>query len=139
MTAGKALQQAYLETIYRVAGEEQAIDIRIDQSNVALDALLQENEVRQWAFVTASNPRSRALSERDNARRNAEMKSSLKRAGWRTVDGVGLPLRPGWKPERSVLILGIDRDAAIALARRWEQNAIVCGSFAQPPELVWVE
>lgn len=139
MTADKALRQAYLETIYRVASEPQPIDICIGEMNASLDELLQANKVRQWAFVTASNPCSRALSDRDNARRNSELRSSLEEAGWRVVDGVGLPLRTGWKPEHSVLILGIDRDAAMALARRWEQNAIVFGTFGQAPELVSVE
>ncbi|UCH49929.1 MAG: DUF3293 domain-containing protein [Betaproteobacteria bacterium] len=139
MTADKGLRQAYLDTVYRVEAKPHPIDIRIGESNAALDKLLQANKVQQWAFVTASNPRSQALSEEKNARRNAEMKSSLQQAGWRTADGVGLPSRPGWQPEHSVLILGIDRHAAIALARRWEQNAIVYGSVGQMPELLWVD
>ena len=138
MTADNVLPQAYLDTVYRVAGDGQAIDIRVGEPNAALDELLKGNGVRQWAFVTASNPRSRPLSERDNVLRNAEMKHSLGAAGWRTVDGVGLPCRPGWQPEHSVLILGIDRDTAISLARRWEQNAFVYGTLGLPPELVWV-
>lgn len=139
MTADMALRQAYLDTIYRVAGEGQVIDIHIGERNAALDQLLKTSKARQWAFVTASNPRSRVLSEHENAQRNAEMKSSLAQASWCTVDGIGLPARSDWQPEQSVLILGIDGNAAIALARRWEQNAIVCGSLGQAAELVWVE
>ncbi len=139
MTADKALRQAYLDTIYRVRREPQPIDICVGEANPALDELLELHGARQWAFVTASNPHSRALSDGDNAARNAELKSSLEEAGWRTMDGVGLPSRPGWQTEDSVLILGIEREAAIELARHWEQNAIVCGMLGQVPELIWVE
>ena len=138
MTEDEALRQAYLDTVYRVAGEGQPIDIRICEPNVALDELLKTNEVCQWAFVTASNPRSRALPEHENARRNAEMRSSLNEAGLRTIEGVGLPCRSEWQLEQSVLILGIGRDTAMTLARRWEQNAIVYGVLGGPPELLWV-
>ncbi len=138
MTADKALRQAYLDTIYRVRREPQPIDICVGEANPALDELLELHGARQWAFVTASNPHSRALSDGDNAARNAELKCSLDVSGWRTLDGVGIPRRPGWQPEDSVLILGIDRDTAITLARRWQQNAIVCGKYGGLPELCWV-
>lgn len=139
MINDKALRQAYLDTTYRIVSEPRPIDIRIGEPNVALDHFLRANRVRQWAFVTASNPRSHPLADFDNAKRNAAMRSSLEETGWRVVDGVGLPSRSGWRPEHSVLILGIERDAAIELARHWEQNAIVYGMLGQSPELVWVE
>jgi hypothetical protein len=139
MSIDKGLRQAYLDTVYRVCSEPQPIDIRIGEANPSLDQLLEIIKAHQWAFVTASNPRSQALSDRDNARRNAELKSSLEKAGWRTIDGVGLPSGTGWQPEQTLFIVGIEREAAMALARRWEQNAIVCGTLGAPPELVWLE
>ncbi len=138
MKPSKALFDAYLHTVYRVSSEPRPVDIRIGENNAALDALLQANGVHQWAFVTASNPQSRPLPERDNARRNAEFRHELLQAGWRVIDGVGLPCGGGWQPEHSVLILGIDRDAASTLARQWRQKAIVYGTLGQPPELLWV-
>lgn len=138
MKLDKAMRQAYLDTVYRVNRQPHPIDIRIGEANSALDELLESHGARQWAFVTASNPRSRPLPDSENAARNAEMKSSLEEAGWRMVDGIGLPCRPGWQPEDSVLILGIDRDTATTLARRWQQNAIVCGELGGLPELLCV-
>lgn len=137
MTADEALREAYLQTTYRVVGAPEPVDIRIGHRSRALDRLLQENGVQNWAFVTASNPRSRRLPDRDNAKRNTEMKQSLQQGGWQMLDGMGLPCSPEWQPEHSVLILGIDRDAAMKVALRWEQNAIVCGTIGQPAELVW--
>ena len=138
VTADKALCDAYLQTIYRVVGTAQPVDIRIGHCSAALDELLKECGVREWAFVTASNPRSRRLPDRDNARRNAEMKQSLQQAGWCALEGMGVPCDGQWQPEASVLILGIDRDAAMKLALRWEQNAFVRGEIGQPAELLWV-
>jgi hypothetical protein len=138
MTADKSLHDAYIQTIYRVIGTTQPVDIRIGYCSAALDQILQHNGVSEWAFVTASNPRSRRLPDRDNARRNAEMNQFLQQAGWRTLAAIGVPCNSRWQPEDSVLILGIDRDAATKLALRWEQNAFVHGKIGQPAELVWV-
>ena len=139
MTVRKVLRHAYLHTTYRVVTTPEPVDIRIGQRNSSLDRLLQTNSVQQWTFMTASNPRSQPHSDDDNARRNKALKQSLDEAGWHYLVGMGLPDRCGWQPEHSVLILGMGKSAAIALARRWGQNAIVCGSFGGAPELVWVD
>jgi hypothetical protein len=36
-----------------------------------------------------------------------------------------------WPPERSTLVLGIEREAAISLGRRFGQRAIVCGRLGE--------
>ena len=138
MTADKALCDAYLRTVYRVVGTAQPVDIRIGHRSAPLDQLLNECGVREWAFMTASNPRSRRMPDHDNAKRNAEMKQFLQRSGWRTIEGIGVPCDGQWQPEVSVLILGIDRHTAMKLALRWEQNAFVRGEIGQPAELLWV-
>ena len=141
MTVREALRNAYLQTTYRVcvATNAEPVDIRIGVVSPALDRLLQAHQVCEWAFVTASNPRSQELADSDNAQRNDAMKQSLRDAGWRYLEAVGLPDHAGWRQEQSVLILGIGQHAAMALARRWQQNAIVCGKTGAPPELVWIE
>ncbi len=135
----EALRQAYLDTVYRVIGWQQPIDIRIGQCHPPLDTLLSAHRVNEWAFITASNPQSRALPARDNARRNTELKRYLYEAGWCTADAVGFALEGDWPPEHSVLVLGMGREAALALARRWQQKAIVYGTIRQPAELVWID
>lgn len=138
MTQKKALADAYLHTTYRVLVADEPIDIRIGAVNPALERLLQAQQVQTWAFVTASNPLSRAFPEQDNARRNDALKRSLREAGWRYLEALGVPDQSGWEPEHSVLIQGIDRETAVALGRRWGQNAIVFGKAGEPPELVWI-
>ena len=138
MNADKALCDAYLQTIYRVLDTPQRVDIRIGEHCAALDRLLEAYGVREWAFVTANNPRSRPLPDRENARRNAEMKQSLQQAGWHVLEAIGLPPDNRWRAEASMLIPGMDRDTATSIALRWGQNAFVHGAIGQPAELVWV-
>lgn len=132
-----ALGEAYRRTTYRVFTATQPVDMRIGVVNPALDALLQTHGVRTCAFVTASNPRSQQHPDEQNALRNEAMMQSLRAEGWSCLDALGLPDRPDWTPEQSILILGITRRSAVALARRWQQNAIVYGRRGEPPELVW--
>ena len=138
MNTDPALCDAYLQTIYRVLDAPQPVEIRIGEHCAALDRLLEDYDVREWTFVTASNPRSRPLPECDNARRNAEMKRSLHQAGWHPLEAIGLPPDDRWQAEASMFIPGMDRHAAKKLALRWEQNAFVHGAIDQPAELVWV-
>ncbi len=135
----KTLTEAYIHTTYRVFIADKTIDIRIGAVNPVLESLLQAHQVRTWAFVTASNPRSQELSRESNAERNDAMKQSLREAGWRYLEALGVPDRQDWPREHSVLIPGIGRDEAMALGRRWEQNAIVFGQAGEPPEIVWME
>ena len=139
MTITDALREAYLRTTYRVTTDGEVIDIRVNERSAPLDRLLQSHGVRDWAFITASNPRSRALPEEENARRNEAMKASLRRDGWTCLNASGVPEQPGWQPERSVLVLGMCRAAAAALATQWEQNAVLVGSLGQRAELVWTD
>jgi hypothetical protein len=139
MIGKRTLTEAYLRTTYRVLAETGPIDIRIGAVNPALERLLHARGVRTWAFVTASNPRSEPLCDDSNAQRNDAMKQSLREAGWRTVEALGVPDHPDWSAEQSVLIPGIGQQEAVTLGRCWQQNAIVFGRSGEPPELIWID
>jgi hypothetical protein len=117
------LRAAYLSTTY-MAGE---IRIRIGE-DPHVDA-------SSWAFVTAENPRSEPDSAERNAARMRALENDLR--GYRTLRGRGEPAAGStWKAEESFLVLGIDRAAAIALGRKYGQNAIVFGERGRPAELI---
>jgi hypothetical protein len=139
MVVKGALTDAYLHTTYRVLAAQTCIDIRVGERSGALEQLLQSSGVRQWAFMTASNPKSRKLPDTENARRNEAMKAMIEQSGWRWLDAIGVPDRPDWQPEHSVLVLGIDRNSALELAKKWDQLAIVCGMQGEPAQLVWTD
>lgn len=137
MFLSERLGNSYLQTTYRVNGADEIVDIRIGVRNDALDRLLETYKATEWVFVTASNPGSRLLPERENAKRNAVLVKTFEEAGLRFLGGVGVPDKTGWKPEQSYLVLGVSKSDAMAMASRWDQCAIVWGCLRNPPELLW--
>lgn len=102
-----------------------------------LDALLAAHGEHCWAYVTACNPRSQSLPDADNAARHADLLAQVQAAGHVFYPGRGMPDSGDWKPEESLLILGLDQDAALRLGARFGQNAVVVGSAGGRAELRW--
>ncbi|GEM_PF-136648 len=80
-------------------------------------------KTRHLYVITACNPRSRLLSEAENAERNRRLVAELETRGlrWVTADG-SAPDGSWWEPGYGI----IDGDTAevLALARRFEQLAV---------------
>ncbi len=91
-----------------------------------------------WALITAANPYSKPLSELENQQRQQKLIEYLQELPWSWLDAVGKDRSGVWTPEPSLLILGIDRFEAIAVGRKFEQNALVYGELNQPAELQWL-
>jgi hypothetical protein len=133
-----ALRIAYEQAIYEVYDGQETIQINIGQNCPPLDYLIAQSDRPTWALITAANPYSQPLSARENQRRDRRLSKHLK--------GLQLPLIPAmgkdptgvWTPEPSWLILGITRPQAIAIGRKFEQNAIVYGELNQAAELQWL-
>ena len=115
---------------------EPPIVIRIGEANPALDALL--GTAGTAAFITAANPRSEPRSEQENRRLLAALRQQLEERRWRYLEGEGRDPTGGWK-EASFLVLGLAREQALELARRFEQNGFVWCRAGEAPELVLVE
>ena len=139
MSTRETLRAAYLDTTYRVLTNGKPIDVRIGAANAALDRLLEACDARNWAFVSAHNPRSQRLPDEDNARRDARLKALLDGQECEYVEAIALPDDPGWPPETGVFITGMDDRAAAALGKRFDQLAIVCGVHGGAPYLVWLD
>ena len=138
-TARARFESAYRQTTYHIHAAKGPVDIRIGVRNTALDRILDEHAVSEWVFVTASNPASQNIPEHENARRNAELEDSLRKAGRAYLQGIGEADNPGWQPERSYLVLGVSKRDAIAMAKRWGQYAVVWGTRGRAPELLWAD
>ncbi|MFT6830906.1 MAG: hypothetical protein ACJAZN_001063, partial [Planctomycetota bacterium] len=52
------------------------------------------------------------------------------------IEGQGRHPSGGWAPEASLLVLGLQRDEAAALGRRWRQNAVLWIGRETIPELL---
>jgi hypothetical protein len=131
-----SLLEAYRKTTFYADTPRARLALRVGQWCVDLDALLNERGMSTWAYVTASNPGSRRLSDEDNSARQRELEGDVGRLGVRAYPGEGVADDGRWPPEPSLLILGIARGEAIRLGGRYGQVAIVCGELGRPAELV---
>ncbi len=133
------LDAVYRATSYVVFGPEQRFTLHIDEKSPHLDELLLRHGTSRWAFVSACNPGSITLTDEENRRRTEELRRLVVEAGYPFYAGEGVGDDGSWPPEPSLLILGIDFDAAAALGRRFEQNAILTGEIGEAVRLLWLE
>jgi hypothetical protein len=122
---------AYNETEYRVF--DPPLVLKIGERNESLDKLLFEHGQEEWAFITASNPHSNPLPDGVNGARFALLKEAVKSYLYFEGEGVG---PDPWKPEHSLLILGIREMEAVEIGKSFDQNAIVTGRIYSPAELI---
>ncbi|MGB0128635.1 MAG: DUF3293 domain-containing protein [Rhodocyclaceae bacterium] len=129
----------YLATTYRAQTPAGPIDLRIGQRSPAMDRLLDSLGAREWAFISAANPRSQALSQAENAARHNAFRAVVERRGFRFFEGEGVPAQADWLPEPSLLVIGVALDEALELAASFGQNAIAWGERDTPPRLAWCD
>lgn len=128
------LLNAYKTTTYTVA--ELGLNIKIEVQNKPLKRFLAQQTVKTWAFITAWNPESQELSLAENRSRNQTLQQQLNSKGFSTFEGLGVPDKGDWTPEESLFILGVARQHAIDLGKKYEQNAIVFGEAGKIAELI---
>jgi hypothetical protein len=136
VTAPDSLLEAYRKTTFYADTPKARLALRVGQCCGELDALLNDHGLSTWAYVTASNPGSRRLSDEDNSARQRELEGDVARLGLTAYPGEGVADDGRWPPEQSLLILGIARGDAVRLGRRYGQVAIVCGGVGRAAELV---
>lgn len=132
------LKIAYEQAIYEVYDGQQTIEIKIGQNCPSLDCLIAQSDSPTWALITAANPYSQPLSARENQRRDQRLFKHLKGLQLPLIPAMGKDPNGVWTPEASWLILNIARLKAIAIGRKFEQNAIVYGELNQIAELQWL-
>jgi hypothetical protein len=134
-----ALWEAYRRTTYVARTADGDIPINPGRRSPALDGLLNERRLREWAYLTAYNPASRKLAEEENVRRQRELIDTVRDRGLAFLEGEGIGADADWPAEPSILILGIESDDARALGRQFGQLAILVGRAGQPARLVACE
>jgi hypothetical protein len=132
------LDAAYRATSYVVFGPEGRFTIRVDSKTPLLDDLLTRHETRFWAYVTACNPGSTPLSEDENRRRMAWLEERVRETAHPYFTGEGIGDDAAWPAEPSLLIVGIDAEAAAALGRQFGQAAILVGERGAAAHLLWL-
>jgi hypothetical protein len=129
---GDHLISAYLKTEFHVNGFDKPI--LVGENSINADKLLVEKKLTEWAYVTAYNPLSYALSENENEQRNSLLKRILK--DYLHIEGEGQDKNQKWPPEKSFFILGITLYDAKILAIKFGQRAIVYGKIFQRAQLI---
>lgn len=133
-----ALVEAYRRTDYQVADGSYAFTMRIDDPSDSLRTCHFAHGVDGSAFVTACNPRSVPASEAENEAAMARLASELEARGYFVLHGRGVDPTGDWPAEESFLVLGITEPDAVALARRFDQHALVFAGEDATPRLVIV-
>lgn len=124
--------QAFLDTNFVIFNTD--ISIKIGQNSKPLDKLLEQHQQTNWAFITAWNPYCEVLSNIENTERMERLKGKV--TNYVTFEGEGIGNDKNWTPERSLLILGIDKVEAINIGNEFGQYAIVVGLINKIAEFV---
>lgn len=127
--------QAYLETEYRVLGE-QCLTLQVGQACPGLFALHRRHKVECSAFLTACNPFSQRCDEAANAVRQEALASELTRRSLAFVPGIGEHPSRRWPGEDSLLVFGLDLESAKILGARYEQNGLIWSGADGVPQLI---
>jgi hypothetical protein len=132
------LFDAYRRTEYRVADCGYSFVLRIGEPSDALRDCHGDFAVACSAFITACNPRSTATPRAANEAAMSRLEHALADLCCRWLRGEGIDPSGEWPGEPSLLALGLDEAAAIELARRFDQYAIVWSGADAAPRLVIV-
>ena len=129
------LWRAYSETHY-IVDAVPPFALHIGKLSPELDALLASSRCESAAFITAWNPDSVALPLPENERRQSELIEDLRQRGLKVVSGRGHHPSNGWEPEESLLVLGLQMEAARVLCKKYGQLAFVTAQLGGRAELV---
>lgn len=135
-TTSKELQLAYEQTHYIVIWDEGEWILQIGVVNPQFNEWLLENKIQTWAFITAYNPFSEALSEKENTKLQSQLERILIKNNYQLWIGRGQGAG-NWPAEESFFIANISQELASKLATDFKQNAYVFGSYNSKPQLIF--
>lgn len=138
MAIPESLLAAYRAARYVVFADNSPV-LQVGERCPALDELLEEEGAASAAFLTSFNPRGLPAHDELNQLAFGELCEAADRTGYRIYLGEGRDPEGEWKPEPSLLIVGMPRAEAEDLGRRFHQLAIVFAEKGKAPELVLLE
>jgi hypothetical protein len=132
------LHAAYLATHYKVLLPGKIFTFRIAHHSPQLQTLHQSHRVNCSAFLTAWNPFSETISAQENRLAQQALLNDLHNLNIPCVPGIGVDPTSQWPGEESLLALGLPRDVAIRLGKKYRQNALVWAGSDSVPELIFL-
>ena len=136
MAGRSELEPLYFEAIYRVALPTGSVRLEVGKESPAVDRWLRENGFERAAYVTAANPRSTRLGDRENEARHERLLETAAARKIRFLPAESRDLEGGWR-ETGLLLLGIEESAALDLARELGQAAILTLEAGRRVRLTW--
>lgn len=131
------LLRSYLSTVYEVPTATGLVRVSLDADQAPDPAALPEILTRQFAVLTAYNPRSMLLPRRVNEARHVVLRDLLVLGCYRVEQCVGYEEEPdGMWREPAWLVYGMDRDEAIHFGRVYRQNTIVYCRNSRPELII---
>jgi hypothetical protein len=133
-----SLIDAYRATDYVLfVADDAEITLNIGRRNPAFDHVLDGRRATTAVVVTAYNPRSAILPDAENRARHARLVAMIEAAGHDFALGEGRDPTGHWQAEVECVVFGIPVEAGLALARAFDQNAIVFVERSGAPVLVY--
>jgi hypothetical protein len=135
----EALLAAYRSTDFIVFDRDQEWTLNVGAASPRVDALLDRHGATHATIVTAFNPRSRVLAPDANAARHRSLVRLLEDRGLPFLYGEGRDPSGQWIAETECIVFGISLAEGLAIARRFEQNAVVFIERGKAPRLEFPE
>ena len=131
------LLRSYFATVYELPADEGLLRTSMEGEIVADVSGLPPLLRRQFAILTAYNPRSMLLPRRVNDGRHQVMRDLLILGCYRVEHCVGYDEEPEgvWR-EPAWVVHGIDREEAVHFGRTFRQNTIIYCRDARPELIV---
>jgi hypothetical protein len=133
------LEEAYRRTIYRVSVRGEVIELRVGERSVKVEDILRDCGQAHWVLITAFNPRSNIISLEENLRRDKELEAKLVESGYETFRTKAIDPKGTWPDEWGFLVIGVKTFEGQAIARKFDQNAILTGGIGLPVHLHFVD
>jgi hypothetical protein len=133
------LEEAYRRTIYRVTVGGEVIELRVGERSLKLEESLHDYGQDHWVLITAFNPRSRPISLKENQRRDKKLEAQLIESGYLMFRSKAIDPEGIWPDEWGFVAFGMKTFEGHAIAKKFDQNAILTGSSGLPVHLHFVD
>lgn len=126
----------YTHAHYRIGATAESITLRIDQYSALLAQLLAASHQSCAAIISAYNPYSELLSDKENLAAHEALGNFLTHHAYPVIESLNIDPAGVWPAEKSFFIPGIDINAAKSLGQQFHQNAIAWIDCDAIPRLI---
>jgi len=135
----KDLERAYASTIYRMYLGSRALDFSVDTRCLKDSRIVLWRRMPRWVFITAYNPKSVMLSNRENLVLDKKLRNFLIGKKFKFVRGDAIPRSSDWTIEKGFFVFNISKAIAKKICQRFNQNAILYSGTRDRPHIIWNE